>query len=69
MSVIFEQGGAGAPFGTELATLTPQGASDTWHGACDKNARRSARAHQSRRAVCSKLKYIYHTYREEKNEF
>lgn len=43
MSVIFEQGGAGAPFGTELATLTPQGASDTWHGACDKNARRSAR--------------------------
>ena len=37
MSVIFEQGGAGAPFGTELATLTPQGASDTWHGACGKN--------------------------------
>ena len=40
MSVIFEQGGAGAPFGTELATLTPQGASDTWHGACGPKAAR-----------------------------
>ena len=43
MSVIFEQGGAGAPFGTELATLTPQGASDTWHGACDSNTARRLR--------------------------
>ena len=58
MSVIFEQGGAGAPFGTELATRTQDGR----HGIC-------ARSRQIRRAVCSKLKYIYHTYREEKNEF
>ncbi len=111
MSVIFEQGGTGTPFGTELATRTArqparslrQEARGNRHGACDKKRaatgtelatltpqgiRPTARTQAANPAAgaqtpvmgvlrvakagcraCSKLKYIYHTYREEKNEF
>jgi len=81
MSVIFEQGSAGRAVWHEVCgpntarrfsrlarSLRQEPRSDR-HRALTLGTELAAPKPQASRAACSKLKYIYHTYREEKNEF